>query len=71
MGQLYIHHTGHVAVAGSSHGNSYIPELSPLAGILLDHYCCLTATCVHLFSVDLYPITCKADISAETSYEQN
>ena len=54
-------------VARSSHGNSFIPGLSPLAGILLNHYCRLTATCVHLFTVDLYPITCKADISTEMS----
>ena len=54
-------------VARNSHGNSFIPGLSPLAGILLDHYCRLTATCVHLFTVDLYPITCKDDISTEMS----
>ena len=54
-------------VARSSHGNSFIPGLSPLAGILLSHYCCLTATYVHLFTVHLYPITCKADTSTEMS----
>ena len=42
-------------VARSSRGNSFIPGLSPLAGILLNHNCCLTATCVHQFTVDLYP----------------
>ena len=41
-------------VARSSHGNSLIPGLSPLAGILLSHYCRLTATCVHLFTVELH-----------------
>ena len=54
-------------VARSSHGNSFIPGLSPLAGILLNRYCRLTPTCVHLFTVDLYPITCKADTSTEMS----
>ena len=54
-------------VARNSHGNSFIPGLSPLAGILLNHYCRLTATCVHLLTVDLYPITCKDDISTEMS----
>ena len=46
-------------VARNSNGNSFIPGLSPLAGILLNHYCRLTVTCVHLCTVDLYPITCK------------
>ena len=44
-----------------------IPGLSPLARILLNHHCRLTATCDHLFTVDLYPITCKADTSTEMS----
>ena len=65
-----IHHIGLVElpkVARSSHGNSIIPGLSPLAGILLNHCCHLTATCIHLFTVDLYIITCKADTSTEMS----
>ena len=41
-------------VARSSHGNSFIPGLCLLARILLNHYCHLTATCVHLYTVDLY-----------------
>ena len=53
--------------ARGSHGNYFIPGLSPLAGILLNHYCRLIATCVHLFTVDLYPITYKGDISTEMS----
>ena len=66
----YIHHTGLVGVTKSLPEVpmvTLIPGLSPLARILLDHYCRLTATCVHLFTVDLYPITCKDDISTEMS----
>ena len=39
--------------------------LGRLAGILLNHDCHLTVNCVYLFTVDLYPITCKADTSTE------
>ena len=65
-----IQHAGLVGVTKSCQKfnvNSFIPGVSPLAGILLN--CCsrLTATCVHLFTVDLYPITCKADTSTEMS----
>ena len=54
-------------VARSSPVTPFIPGLSPLAVILLNHYCHLTPTCVHLFTVDLHPITCKADLSTEMS----
>ena len=57
-------------VARSSHGNTFILGLSPLAGILLTLYCHLTATCVHLFTVYLYPSTCKTDISIEMSLHE-
>ena len=30
-------------------------------------YCHLTPNCVHLFTVDLHPIKCKADVSAKMS----